>query len=164
MTTMRRTERDSGRTDDSGQAKLKGASPAAAAAFAAGIVYVWAEALFRLLFTYYPSFNARWQLWNGRVGDVAAMWLTISVAAAVAGLGLYWAWRRKPHVGAIADWTILLIASAIAGPMIGEIGQGAGSPSTGTGSTTAVTVIAYAILGAVVIGTVALLGRIHMRR
>lgn len=164
MTKMRRTEHDGDGADDSDQAKLKGAGPAAAAAFAAGIVYVWAETLFRLLFTYYPSFNARWQLWNGRAGDIAAMWLTISVVAAAAGLGLYWAWRGKSHVGAIADWTILLISSAIAGPMIGEIGQGAGSPSTGTGSTTAVTVIAYATLAAVVIGTAAILGRVHTRR
>ena len=92
------------------------------------------------------------------------MWLTTSVAAVMVAGVLYWAWRRKPRVGSIADWTILLIASAIAGPMVGEIGQGAGSPRTGTGSAAAVAVIAYAILGAVVIGTAVLLGRIHTRR
>ena len=144
--------------------KALGATPTAAAAFAAGIIYVWMEALFRLLFTYYPSFNARWQLWNGRVGDVAAMWLTISGVAVVAGVGLYFLWRGKDRVGAVADWTILLIGSAIAAPMIGEIGQGAGSPTTGTGSTSAVAVIAYALLAVVVIVSAALLARLHLRR
>jgi hypothetical protein len=51
------------------------------------------------------------------------------------------------------NWTILLTASALAAPMIGEIGTPAGSPSTDTGPTTttavAVAIIAYSILGAV---------------
>ena len=137
------------------------ASPAAAAVFTAGLVYLWGEAGFRLAFTYSPGFNADWQLWNGRAGDIAAMWLTISVVAVAAGAGLYVLWRSKDHVGSIADWTVLLLASAVATPMIGEIGQGAGSPSTGTGSTRAVTVIAYAILAVVAVVTAALLARIH---
>lgn len=58
----------------------------------------------RLLFTYNPDFNTAWQLWDGRPGDVAAMWLTISVVAAVAGVGLYLLWRRKSRVGSVADW------------------------------------------------------------
>ena len=37
-----------------------GAYPAAAAAFAARISYVWGEAAFRLLFTHYPGFDADW--------------------------------------------------------------------------------------------------------
>ena len=141
-----------------------GASPAAAATFAAGIVYVWMEAIFRLLFTYYPSFDERWQLWSGRVGDIAAMWLTITVIAAAAGVGLWWLWRGREAAGRIGGWTILLIGSAIGAPMIGEIGTPLGSPSTGNGSTSAVAVIAYSILGVVVIVTAALLARLHARR
>ena len=52
------------------------ATPLVAAAYAAGIVYMWGEAAFRLAFTNSTSFNAAWVLWNGRVGDIAAMWLT----------------------------------------------------------------------------------------
>lgn len=103
------------------------ASPFAAAAFAAGLVYVWGEAAFRLAFTYSPAFDARWVLWNGRVGDIAAMWLTISVLAAVTFLALRFVWRGRSHVGPIMLWTIVLILSAIAAPLIGEIG----TPITG---------------------------------
>lgn len=140
------------------------AGPVAAAVFAAGIVYAWLEALWRLLFTYYPSFSARWVLWNGRVADIAAMWLTISGLAAVAGVGLYLLWRRKEHVGTIATWTIVLIGSAIAAPMIGEIGTPAGSVSTGAGSSSTAAVIAYTLLGLVIIGAAVLLVRLHSRR
>jgi uncharacterized membrane protein YeaQ/YmgE (transglycosylase-associated protein family) len=119
------------------------AKPAVAAAFAAGILYVWLEATFRLLFTYFPAFNANWVLWNGRVGDIAAMWLTISGVSIVAGIILYLIWRRSEGVGSLADWTIVLIGSSIAAPMLGEIGQSAGSVTTGAGSASATTVIAY---------------------
>ena len=140
-----------------------GASPVAAAAFAAGLVYVWGEAAFRLLFTYFPTFNADWVLWNGRVGDIAAMWLTISGVAAVAGLALYLLWRGKDRVGYVADWTILLIGSAVAAPMTGEIGQASGSVTNGVGSIQANAVIAYILLGVTVIVCGALLARLHSR-
>lgn len=133
------------------RARDTGAYPAAAAAFAAGIIYVWGEAAFRLLFTYFPDFNAAWVLWDGRVGDIAAMWLTISVAATVAGVALYLAWRRKQSVGTFGGWMIVLVGSAVAAPMIGEIGQTSGSYATGAGSADANAVIAYTILGITVI-------------
>jgi LPXTG-motif cell wall-anchored protein len=98
-------------------------SPAAAAAFLAGIVYMWGEALFRLAFTYNANFDAFWVLWNGRVGDIAAMWLTISGVAAVIVFPLgYLFFRRRTHLGSIQVWTIVLILSAIIAPLIGEIG------------------------------------------
>ena len=122
------------------------ASPVAAAVFAGGISYAWLEALWRLLYTYFPTFNNDWLLWNGRPGDVAAMWLTISGLAAVVGVGSYLLWRRKDHVGTILDWTAVLIASAIAAPMIGEIGQTTGSVSNGVGSTDGNAIIAYVLL------------------
>src|SRR6266849_94992 len=46
-----------------------GATPLAAAGFLAGIVYLWVEALFRLLFTYNANFDAVYVLWQARVGD-----------------------------------------------------------------------------------------------
>jgi LPXTG-motif cell wall-anchored protein len=127
------------------------ASPVAAAAFAAGVSYAWLEALWRLLFTYYPTFDANWVLWDGRVGDIAAMWLTITGLAGVVGIGSYLLWRRKDHVGRIADWTVILVGSAIAAPMIGEIGNTTGSVSSGAGSTDVVAIIAYCLLGVVVV-------------
>jgi LPXTG-motif cell wall-anchored protein len=133
-------------------ARGAGAYPAAAAAFLGGLVYVWGEAAFRLLFTYFPGFNANWVLWNGRVGDIAAMWLTISGAAAVTGVSAWLIWRRRERVGSLAAWMIPLIGSAIAAPMIGEIGQASGSVTNGTGSTQANAAIAYIILGLAVIG------------
>jgi len=141
-----------------------GAYPAAAAAFAAGIIYVWGEAAFRLLFTYFPGFNAAWVLWNGRVGDIAAMWLTISGAAVVAGVILYLLWRHRERVGTFAGWMIALTGSAIAAPMIGEIGQTSGSVTTGAGSANDNAIIAYAILGLVVIAAAAVYARMHAKR
>jgi len=139
------------------------AGPVAAAAFAAGIAYAWLEALWRLLFTYNPDFDARWVLWNGRVGDIAAMWLTISVLAVLAGLGFYLLWKRRDHVGHIAEWTIILIGSAIAAPMIGEIGTPAGSVADGAGSTAAVVVFAYSLLVVVIVVCGALILRLRRR-
>jgi hypothetical protein len=141
-----------------------GASPVAAAAFAAGLVYVWGEAAFRLLFTYFPGFNADWVLWNGRVGDIAAMWLTISGVAAVTGVALYLLWRSRDRVGYVADWTVLLIGSAVAAPMIGEIGQASGSVSNGAGSMQANAVIGWILLGVTVIACGAILARLRVRR
>jgi hypothetical protein len=141
-----------------------GAYPAAAAAFAAGIVYLWGEAAFRLLFTYYPGFDADWVLWNGRVGDIAAMWLTISGVAAVTGTGLYLAWRGRERVGTFAAWMIVLVGSAVAAPMIGEIGNTAGSVTSGAGNTAAVAIIAYSLLGLAVIASAAAFARLRARR
>jgi LPXTG-motif cell wall-anchored protein len=141
-----------------------GAYPAAAAAFAAGLVYLWGEAGFRLAFQYSPSFDARWVLWNGRVGDIAAMWLTISGVAAVTGVALYLAWRRRERVGSIAGWMIVLIGSAIAAPMVGEIGQAGGSVTNGAGSASATTLIGYAVLGIAVIAVAAAFAWLRARR
>lgn len=140
------------------------ASPLAAAALGAGIAYAWLEALWRLLFTYYPSFNADWQLWNGRVGDIAAMWLTITGLALVAGVVLYLTWRGKDHVGTLADWTVILVGSAIAAPMIGEIGNTTGSVANGAGSTDMAATIAYAVLAIVVVACGLTIARLHTRR
>lgn len=143
---------------------LTAATPLAAAAFAAGTAYAWLAALWRLLFTYYPTFNADWQLWNGRVGDIAAMWLPISGLAAVVGVGLYLAWRRNNHVGTLADWTLILIGSAIAAPMIGEIGNTTGSVANGAGSNDVAAILAYSILAAVTIACGLVLARLHTHR
>ena len=104
--------------------KLDGAaSPSVAAAFAAGIVYVWGEAIFRLIFTFFPDVPATYTLWSGRAGDIAAMWLTISVVAVVVFAVLSrLVWRGHDHVGSLRMWTIVLIVSAIAAPLIGEYG------------------------------------------
>jgi hypothetical protein len=100
------------------------ATPLVAAAYAAGIVYMWGEAAFRLAFTNSPDFNGAWVLWNGRVGDIAAMWLTISVVSLALFFGLgYFIFRGRSHVGTITFWTIALIVSVIVAPFIGEIGQ-----------------------------------------
>lgn len=94
-----------------------------AAGFLAGITYMWVEAIFRLLFTYNPSFNAKWVLWQGRVGDIAAMWLIMWVASLlVFFLAYFLIFRGRTRVGSIGFWTILLLVSAIVAPLIGEIG------------------------------------------
>ena len=104
--------------------KLNGAaSPSVAAAFAAGVVYVWGEAIFRLIFTFFPDVPAAYTLWSGRAGDIAAMWLTISVVALlVFALLSRLVWHGRDHVGTLRTWTIVLIVSAIAAPLIGEYG------------------------------------------
>ena len=79
------------------------------------------------------------------------MWLTISGTAVVAGVRVHLLWRRKGHVGTFAAWMIVLVGSAIAVPMIGEIGDTASSVTTGTGSTAAAAIIAYTLLGIVII-------------
>ena len=99
------------------------ASPSVAATLAAGIVYVWGEAIFRLIFTFFPDVPATYSLWSGRAGDIAAMWLTISVVAVVVFAVLSrLVWRGRDHVGSVRMWTIVLIVSAIAAPLIGEYG------------------------------------------
>jgi hypothetical protein len=98
-------------------------TPVVAAAFLAGIIYMWGEAFFRLIFTYNANFDAFWVLWNGRVGDIAAMWLTISgVALVIFYLFGYLVFRRRTRLGSITFWTVLLLISAIVAPLIGEIG------------------------------------------
>jgi hypothetical protein len=103
-------------------------------------------------------------LWNGRVDDIAAMWLTISGVSAVAGVALYLLWRHRERVGTFAEWMIVLTGSAVAAPMIGEIGQTTGSVTTGAGSANANAVIAYTILGVVVIACAAVFARLRARR
>ncbi len=99
------------------------ATPLAAAGFLAGIVYLWVEALFRLLFTYNVNFDAVYMLWQARVGDIAAMWLTMWVISVLVFFVFgYLVFRDRSRVGSIWFWTILLIISAIVAPLIGEIG------------------------------------------
>jgi hypothetical protein len=103
------------------------AGPWAAAAFVAGIVYMWAEAVIRLVFTWFPDVPNTYNLWTGlnggRVGDIAAMWLTMGVLSAVVFVVLgRFMWRGRDHVGTYRVWLILLVISAIAAPIIGEYG------------------------------------------
>src|SRR5260370_20004000 len=100
-----------------------GATPLVAAGFLAGIVYLWAETLFRLLFSYNANFDAAYVLWQARVGDIAAMWLTMWVVSLVVFFVFgFLVFRGRARVGSIWFWTILLIISAIVAPLIGEIG------------------------------------------
>jgi hypothetical protein len=95
----------------------------AAAAFLAGIVYCWGEGIFRWVFTRFPSVPAHYVLWQGRVGDIAAMWLTISVVAFVVLLVFAFGfWAKRKSVGKISTWTTVLIISAIVAPLLGELG------------------------------------------
>lgn len=95
---------------------------------------------------------------------IAAMWLTISGVAAVTGALPYVLWRHRDRVGFIADWTIILVGSAVAAPMIGEIGTPAGSVSAGAGSGSAGAIIACSLLGLVIIVAGAALDRVLARR
>ncbi|SRR6266702_5549220 len=119
---MEATQKSASQPESHAQASV-GATPLAAAAFLAGIVYMWMKALFRLLFTFNANFDAMWVLWQARVGDIAAMWLTISgVSLVVFFVFGYLVFRGRARVGSIWFWTILLLISAIAAPLIGEIG------------------------------------------
>ena len=119
MNTMAQTETPDGTAERGGI----GASPVAAAAFLAGIVYMWGEGIFRYVFTNFPSVPTVYTLWNGRAGDIAAMWLTISVVAlAVFLIFGFRVWRGRARVGSVLVWTIVLIVSAIIAPLLGEIG------------------------------------------
>ncbi len=119
---MEATQKSASQPESRAQASV-GATPLAAAGFLAGIVYMWVEALFRLLFTYNANFDAAYVLWQARVGDIAAMWLTMGGVAVVVFLvfGLL-VFRGRARVGSIWVWTILLLISAIVAPLIGEIG------------------------------------------
>ena len=101
--------------------------PYAAAAFAAGIVYLWAEAVIRLVFTWFPDVPASYNLWpdlnGGRVGDIGAMWLTMAVLAGLVFVVLgRFVWRGRTSVGTYRLWFILLVVSAIVAPIVGEYG------------------------------------------
>ena len=66
-------------------------------------------------------------LWNGRVGDIAAMWLAMGGASALIFLALaFGPLRGKQHFGTIPLWAALLLISAVAAPLIGEIGTPSG--------------------------------------
>ena len=99
----------------------KGASPRAAAAFAAATIYMWAEGIIRLWFA--QGGDAHLRLWSARAGDIAGMWLAMVVIGLVAFFVLAGAWRKRSSVGTIPLWTIVLILSAIIAPLIGEWGQ-----------------------------------------
>ena len=102
----------------------KAASPKAAAAFAAVTAYVWAEAIIRIWFS--KGGDAHLRLWSQRAGDIAGMWLGMTVIGLVAYFVLYAVWRKKPSVGTIPAWTMVLVISTIIAPFIGEWGQGVG--------------------------------------
>src|SRR5438876_852614 len=85
-----------------------GTAPLVAAGFLAGIVYMWVEALFRLLFTNNANFDAVYVLWQARVGDIAAIWLVSLIVFFVFGFLVF---RGRSRVGSIWFWTILLIIS-----------------------------------------------------
>ena len=115
---------------------------------------MWAEMVFRYAFTHSPSFNSDYYiLWNGRPGDVASMWLTILLIQAIVFFVLAWLWRGRERVGSLRVWTIVLIVSAIAAPMLGELG----TPATGTISPHTTDVIAWVVTAiAVILGAAAL--------
>jgi hypothetical protein len=102
----------------------KGASPQAAAAFAAGTVYMWAEGILRLWFS--KGGDAILRLWGPRAGDIAAMWLAMAVAGLLAYFVLAAAWRKREAVGTVPMWTLVLVVSAIVAPLLGEWGQAIG--------------------------------------
>ncbi len=97
------------------------ATPLIAAAYVAALAYVWMEAFLRYFATN-TTLLANLVLFNARDGDIAAMWLTMGIVAAVAFGIAFLAFRRKASVGSLTLWTVLLIVSAIVAPLIGEIG------------------------------------------
>jgi integral membrane sensor domain MASE1 len=97
-----------------------GAPPKAAAGYAAGVFYLWGEAVARYLWTNTSLGNV--YLYNARTGDVSAIWL-LSVISAVIGFGLFYGlFRKRERIGSITLWTAILVVSAIIAPLIGEIG------------------------------------------
>jgi hypothetical protein len=99
----------------------RGASPTAAAGYLAAIVYMWLEAILRILLTNTSLLN-NFMLWNGRVGDIAAMWLTMSVVAIIVFVLASYGFRSRSNLASISFWTTLLILSIIFAPLIGEFG------------------------------------------
>lgn len=102
----------------------KGASPQAAAAFAAATIAMWTECALRLWFAH--GGDAVLRLWSARAGDIAAFWLAISLAAVLAYAALALLWRGRATVGTIPAWTCVLTASAVVAPLLGEWGQALG--------------------------------------
>jgi len=98
-----------------------GTPPAAAAAYIFGIVYLWTEAVVRYLMTN-TTMGSWFMLYSTRTGDVVAIAVIEGVVAIIlAALG-YALFRKRPKVGSITIWTVILIVSAIIAPLIGEIG------------------------------------------
>jgi hypothetical protein len=119
---MQTTQSSESQPDSQAKASVA-AAPLVAAGFLAGIVYMWVEALFRLLFTNNANIDAVWVLWQARVGDIAAMWLTMWVVSLIVFFVFgFLVFRGLARVGSIWFWKILLIISAIVAPLIGEIG------------------------------------------
>ena len=102
----------------------RGASPKAAAAFAACTIYLWAEAAIRIWFS--KGGDAHLRLWSRRAGDIAGMWLAMIVVGLVAYFVLAAVWRKRAAVWTILAWTIVVAVSAIVAPLIGEWGQSLG--------------------------------------
>jgi hypothetical protein len=97
-----------------------GAPPKAAAGYAAGVAYLWGEALFRYLWT--NTYLGSWYLYSQRTGDVSYIWL-LSVIVSILGFVLvYGLFRRRERVGSITLWTAILVVSAIIAPLVGELG------------------------------------------
>ncbi len=97
-----------------------GAGPKAAAAYAAGIAYMWTEAVVRYLATntsYFP-----YMVYSQRTGDVVAIWLTSVIVSLLSFFIVWGAFRNRMRVGPITVWTAILVASTIIGPLVGEIG------------------------------------------
>jgi hypothetical protein len=96
------------------------APPKIAAGYAAGVAYLWGEAILRYLWT--NTSLGSWFLYPQRTGDVAAIWF-FSVVFSLVGFGAVYAIsKRRTSGGSIKFWTIVLVVSAIIGPLIGEIG------------------------------------------
>lgn len=97
-----------------------GAPPKAAAGYAAGVFYLWGEAVLRYLWTNTSLGN--WYLYPFRTGDVSAIWLFSAVIGLFGFVLFYFAFRKRERVGSITIWTAILVGSAIIAPLIGEIG------------------------------------------
>jgi len=108
-------------TSTFGETVRKGsAPPKAAAGYAAGVAYLWGEAVLRYLWT--NTWLGNVYLYPWRTGDVSAIWL-FSVIISLAGFVLVYAlFRKKERVGSITLWTVLLVVSAVIAPLVGEIG------------------------------------------
>ena len=101
-----------------------GASPQAAAAFAAATIAMWAECVMRIWFS--KGGDAVLRLWAARAGDIAAMAVALLAIALVAYFALAAAWGKRTAVGTIPAWTVVLVLSAIVAPLLGEWGQAIG--------------------------------------
>jgi hypothetical protein len=101
-------------------------TPLVAAAYVGSLTGIWAEALLRLIFTWFPNVPNSYNLWpntaGGRDGDIAAMWVTMIILVALSFLLARYLFRGRASVGLLRTWTIILIVSAIIAPLIGEIG------------------------------------------